>query len=93
MYNYPFSTTTTVDFSEARSNLSQILNKIYFDRGEVVITKRKIPIAVISRYEEKQMVPVVKKNLDSPLFGIWKKDKRSAVTIANGLRKKMWRGV
>jgi antitoxin (DNA-binding transcriptional repressor) of toxin-antitoxin stability system len=89
MYNS--QNVTTIDFSTARGNLSQIINNVYLNREAVVITKRNIPLVRIIKEEES--FPIANKTLKSPLFGIWKNDKRSAVTIANELKRKSWKNL
>lgn len=80
----------TVDASQARKNLSDLMNAVFFQQQNFLLTRRGIPMA--------QLMPVVKstykkasrKNIDTALFGIWKNKKEKTTILAKKLRKIAW---
>lgn len=80
-----------LNISGARQNLSKLLENIYFQGEDVLITKNNIPlvrITAISRtgkqIKERKIIPQA--------FGIWKDIKGDTVKIAQELRKASWVG-
>ncbi len=81
-----------VSFTHARKNLSNILNDVYLNGQEYVVTKRDIPLAVIQKVEGKKSKKDKERKLDLSAFGIWEDDKRSTLTIEKDLKKIAWKG-
>lgn len=84
MYTYP-----TVDISTARRTFSKIVDNVFLSGQTYFITKRNIPVAKITKIDFTATL-VKERSVDMSLFGILK-SKKSAVSIASNLRKKVWR--
>ena len=82
----------TVDVSQARKKLSNLMNAVFFEQQNFVLTRRGIPMAQLMPVAEPKL-PYKKaniKNIDTALFGIWKKKKEKTATLAKKLRKTAW---
>lgn len=76
----------TLDITTARSTLSDLIEKIYLKGGEVIITKRNIPLAKITPLKEKEEERVI----DLSLFGLWKNEVKDSLIIEKELRTQAW---
>ncbi|OGK08690.1 hypothetical protein A2767_01315 [Candidatus Roizmanbacteria bacterium RIFCSPHIGHO2_01_FULL_35_10] len=86
MYNY-----SAVDISEARKNLSKLVDKAYLTGEIFILLKRNIPLVKISRVDTDVIAAKEEKKIDLSLFGVFRDKRSSAVSIASNLRKKSWK--
>lgn len=80
-----------LNISDARQNLSKLLENIYFQGEEVLITKNNIPLVKITAIGKAAKLAKERKIIPQA-FGIWKDMKDDTVKIAQDLRKDSWVG-
>lgn len=80
-----------LNFTEARSKFSDILDRVFLKDEVYIIYKGKIPVGQVNKVQDNMKKAETKtKKLDLSLFGTWKKDKRSALSIEKDLKNKAW---
>lgn len=80
-----------LNISDARQNLSKLLENIYFQGEEVLITKNNIPLVKITAIGKSEKL-VKERKIVPGAFGMWKTLKDDTVKIAQELRKESWVG-
>lgn len=66
--------TTNVSATDLKHNISDILNRVYYEKIEAIISRHNIPIARISPITNAQK-PVSFASSINKYFGIWKAEK------------------
>lgn len=80
-----------LNISDARQNFSKVLENIYFQGEEVLITKNNIPLVKITAIGKTAKLAKERKII-AQAFGIWKDIKGNTADIARQLRKESWVG-
>jgi len=80
----------TIDVSQARKELSSLMEAVYFEKQNFVLARRGIPMVRLVPVDKLEGKKTSKKKIDTPLFGIWKSDKKSTPFLAKKLREKAW---
>lgn len=80
-----------IDVSTARRDFSKILDDVFINDSQYVITKHGLPVALLSRESPDGLLLEDRKHIDLQLFGTLKEAKKSSVEIAGALRKKSWK--
>lgn len=79
-----------IDVSQARKDLSKLMNAAFFEQQNFILTRRGIPMAQLMPIIKSKNKKATKKNINTALFGIWKSRKQKTATLAKKLRKMAW---
>ncbi len=80
-----------ISISQARQNLPQLVNRV-FNGEEFVITKNKIPAALLTVADKKQKKKTFKRRILPKTTYLFSHLKGETIKIANNLRTYSWKG-
>lgn len=80
-----------ISISQARQNLPQLINRV-FNGEEFIITKNKIPAALLTIIGKKQKKKIDKKRILPKTAYLFSHLKGKTIKVADNLRTYAWKG-